>query len=77
MLQTGRDTLDTTTTRETTDSRLGYTLDIITKNLPVSLGSTFSEALSTLATCETRQLSRKMSQSHEMVLRPVILTEDE
>lgn len=46
----GRDTLDTPTTRETTDSRLGYALDVVTKNLSVTLRSTLSETLSTFAT---------------------------
>jgi hypothetical protein len=43
-----RDTLDTTTTSETTDSRLGNTLDIVAKNLSVTLGTTLSESLSSL-----------------------------
>ena len=41
-----RDTLDTTTTSKTTDSWLGDTLDVITKNLPVTLGASFSKTLS-------------------------------
>lgn len=45
----GRDTLDTATTRKTTDRRLGYALDVVTKNLSVTLGSTFAEALSTFS----------------------------
>ena len=49
---TSRDTLDTTTTRETTDSGLGDTLDVVTKNLSVTFGSTLSEALATFAACE-------------------------
>lgn len=48
---TGRDTLDTATTRETTDRRLGYALDVVTKNLSVTLGSAFAEALSTFSAC--------------------------
>ena len=48
---TGRDTLDTATTRETTDGRLCYALDVVTKNLSVTLGSTFAEALSTFSAC--------------------------
>ena len=44
------DTLDTTTTCETADSGLGDTLDVVTKNLPVALGTTLSEALAALAT---------------------------
>jgi hypothetical protein len=50
----GRDTLDTTTTSETSDSRLGDTLDVVAKNLSVTLGTSFSEALAALATCEKR-----------------------
>jgi hypothetical protein len=45
----GRNTLDTTTTRETSDSGLGDTLDVVTKNLAVTLGATLAEALSALA----------------------------
>ena len=45
------DTLDTTTTSETSDSWLGDTLDVVTKNLPVSLGTTLAETLSTFAAC--------------------------
>jgi hypothetical protein len=46
---TGRDTLDTTTARETTDGGLGDTLDVVTKNLAVTLGSALAEALSALS----------------------------
>ena len=40
------DTLDTTTTSETADSGLGDSLDVVTKNLAVALGTTLSETLS-------------------------------
>jgi hypothetical protein len=50
----GRDTLDTTTTSETADSGLGDTLDVVTKNLSVTLGSTLAEALATFAACRKR-----------------------
>ena len=46
---TGRDTLDTTTTSETSDGGLGDTLDVVTKNLSVTLGTTLAETLSALA----------------------------
>ena len=49
--RTGRDTLDTATSCKTSDSRLGYALDVVTKNLSVTLGSTFAKALSTFAAC--------------------------
>jgi hypothetical protein len=44
------DTLDTTTTRETTDGGLGDALDVVTQDLAVALGATFTETLSALAT---------------------------
>jgi len=44
------DTLDTSSARKTADSRLCDTLDVVTKNLAMSLGSTLSEALATLST---------------------------
>ena len=43
------DTLDTTTTCKTTDSRLGDTLDVITQNFAVTLGAPLSESLSSFA----------------------------
>ena len=46
---TGRDTLDTTTTRETADSGLGDTLDVVTQDLAVTLGSALAEALATFS----------------------------
>jgi len=46
----GGDTLDTTTARKTSDGRLGDTLDVVTKNLAMSLGTTLAEALATFAT---------------------------
>jgi hypothetical protein len=48
----GRDTLHTTTTRETADGRLCDTLDVVTKNLAMTLGSTFAETFSAFSTCE-------------------------
>ena len=49
---TGRDTLDTTTTSETSDGGLGNALDVVTKNLAVTLGTALAEALAALAACE-------------------------
>lgn len=46
---TGRDTLDTTTTSEATNSRLGYALDVITENLSMTLRPAFAEAFPTLS----------------------------
>lgn len=46
---TGRNTLDTTTTCKTSDSRLGDTLDVVTQNLSVTLGTALAEALAALA----------------------------
>ena len=44
-----RDALDTTTTRQTADGGLGDTLDVITQHLPVALGASLSEPLSSFA----------------------------
>jgi hypothetical protein len=54
---TGRDTLDTTTTGETSDSRLGNALDVVTKNLAVTLGTALAEALAALSTYRPRWLA--------------------
>jgi len=53
----GRDTLDTTTTRETSNRRLCDTLDVVTKNLAVTLGSSLAETLSALSACEDVRVS--------------------
>ena len=45
----GGDTLDTTTAGETTDSGLSYTLDVVAKNLAVTLRAAFAETLSAFA----------------------------
>ena len=43
------DTLHTTTTSETTDSGLGDTLDVITKDLTVTLGASLSQSFSSFS----------------------------
>ena len=45
-----RDTLDSTTASETTDSRLSDALDVVTKDLPVTLGASLSETFASFAT---------------------------
>ena len=45
-----RDTLDTTTTSQTADGGLGDALDVVTENLPVTLGASLSESLSSFST---------------------------
>ncbi len=47
----GGNTLDTTTTSETSDSGLGDALDVVTKNLAVTFSTALAEALATLAAC--------------------------
>ena len=47
--QTG-DSLDTTTTSETADGGLGDALDVVAKNLSVTLGATLAESLASFAT---------------------------
>ena len=43
------DTLDTTPSRQPSDGGLGDTLDVVPQHLPVTLGATLSEALSSLS----------------------------
>jgi hypothetical protein len=43
------DSLDTSTTGQTTDGRLGDSLDIVTQNFAMTLGSSFPEPLSSFA----------------------------
>jgi len=54
-----RDTLDTTATSETTDGGLGDTLDVVTQDLSVTLGTTLSEAFAAFSTCEELETWRK------------------
>lgn len=49
---TSRDTLDSTTTCKTTNSRLGDALNVVTKDLAVTLRTTFAEALATFPACD-------------------------
>jgi hypothetical protein len=49
LVLTGRDTLDTTTTSETSDSGLDNTLNVVTQNLAMTLGTTLAETLYALA----------------------------
>ena len=45
-----RDTLHTTTTSETANGGLGDALDVVAKNLPVTLGAALAETLTALTT---------------------------
>ena len=45
-----RDTLDSSTSRQTTDGGLGDALDVITKYLTVTLGASLAESLPSFAT---------------------------
>lgn len=65
----GGDTLDTATTRQTSNGRLSYALDVVTKNLSVTLSSAFSEALSTFAASSHDDSSRTMRQALKAVFR--------
>ena len=49
LVDEARDTLDTSTTGETTDGGLGDTLDVVTKNLAMALGTTLSKTFSSFA----------------------------
>lgn len=49
LVDESRNTFDTTTTGQTTNSRLGDTLDVITQHLPVALCAPLSESLASFA----------------------------
>ena len=44
-----RDTLDSTTTSQTTDGGLGDTLDVVTQDLAMTLGASLAESLASFA----------------------------
>ena len=54
---TGRDTLDTSTAGETANRGLRNSLDIVTQDLAVTLGSALSESLSTFSAYENEYVS--------------------
>ena len=47
---TGRDTLDTATASQTTNSGLGDALDVVAQDLAVALGAALAETLATFST---------------------------
>ena len=49
LVDEARDTLDTTAASQTADSGLGDALDVVTKNLAVTLGASLSESLASFA----------------------------
>ena len=50
LVDEARDSLDSATAGQTTDGRLGDALDVVTKDLPVTLGASLSKALASFAT---------------------------
>ena len=49
LVDESRNTLDSTTASKTPDGWLGNTLDVVTKDLPVTLGATLSKTFASLA----------------------------
>ena len=50
LVDESRDTLDSTTTRQTPDGGLGDALDVVTQHLAVTLGASLSQSLASFAT---------------------------
>ena len=50
LVDQARDTLDTTTTRQTADSGLGDTLDVITQDFAMTLSASLSESFASFTT---------------------------
>jgi hypothetical protein len=59
-----RNTFDTTTTGETTNSGLCDTLDVVAENFPVALSTTLSESFSTLLQLKIRHKRRNSCQRY-------------
>jgi hypothetical protein len=49
LVDQSRDTLDSTSASKTTDRRLGDTLDVITKNFAMTLGSSLAQSFASLS----------------------------
>ncbi len=49
LVDEARDTLDTSSTGETTDGRLRDPLDVVSQDFPMTLGSSFPQTLSSLS----------------------------
>ena len=49
LVDEARDTLDSTTASQTADSGLGDALDVVTKDLPMTLGASLSETFASFA----------------------------
>ena len=77
LVDESRNTLDTTTASQTTDSRLGNTLDVITQDFAVTLSASLSESLSTFAASrhDYASLSKISSVPSASPPRPYILRE--
>ena len=50
LIDEARDTLDSTTARQTADGGLGNALDVVPEDLPVALSASLSESLASFAT---------------------------
>ena len=56
LVDEARDALDSATAGQTTDCRLGDALDVVAKDLPVTLGASLSEALASFSTARHDEL---------------------
>ena len=65
LVDEARDTLDTATAGQTTDGGLGDALDVVAKDLPVTLSASFSETFASFAT--SRHVDRASCLSDEIV----------
>jgi len=61
LVDEARDTLHTTSAGKTTDGWLGDTLDVITQNLPVALGTTLSKTFTSFTTSRHSDLFSSIS----------------
>jgi len=68
VLLTGRDTLDTATTSETTDGRLGDALNVVSQDLSMTLGTTLAQSLSAFAACKDKESAVHVSSDVDVTI---------
>ena len=68
-----RDTLNTTTTGETTDSGLGDTLDVVAQNLAMAFSTALSETFAALPRKSLFSVLYRLQASMHLYVRPLIM----
>ena len=73
LVDQARDTLDTTTASETADGGLGDALDVVAKDLAVTLGAALAETCRRVVSAESRERERRVCLPLPPLPRPDIV----